>query len=140
MHFLKIRFFDRDLRFVWSKNMQFGLKWVHMAQYELILRLDGAIWLRIIFKPLLTLERAMEGPKILKESKMAPRREAIHAPEQMRHGHMMAFGDFLDNGSGGMCLKHQKRQRTIPFKFKEVSLATIRLGEPMGMPKTSSHF
>ena len=34
--------------------MDFVLKWFHMAQYELILRLDGALWLRIIFKPLLT--------------------------------------------------------------------------------------
>ena len=38
--------------------MKFGLKWVHMARYELILRLDGALWLRIIFKPLLTPQRA----------------------------------------------------------------------------------
>ena len=36
------------------KIMEFGLKWVHMARYELILRLEGALWLRIIFKPLLT--------------------------------------------------------------------------------------
>ena len=34
--------------------MKFGLKRVHMARYELILRLEGALWLRIIFKPLLT--------------------------------------------------------------------------------------
>ena len=34
--------------------MEFDLKWVHMARYELILKLDGALWLRIIFKPLLT--------------------------------------------------------------------------------------
>ena len=33
--------------------MKFGLKWVHMARYELILKLDGALWLRIILKPLL---------------------------------------------------------------------------------------
>ena len=38
--------------------MEFGLKWVHMARCELILRLDGALWLTIIFKPLLTQERA----------------------------------------------------------------------------------
>ena len=38
-------------QFFWPKNMKFGLKWVHVAQYELILRLDGALWLRIIFKP-----------------------------------------------------------------------------------------
>ena len=31
-----------------------GLKWVHMARYKLVLRQDGAIWLRIISKPLLT--------------------------------------------------------------------------------------
>ena len=34
--------------------MEFDLKRVHMARYELILRLDGALWLRIILKPLLT--------------------------------------------------------------------------------------
>ena len=34
--------------------MEFGLKWVHMARYELILRLDGALWLPIISGPLLT--------------------------------------------------------------------------------------
>ena len=41
------------------KDMKFCLKWVHMARYELILRLDGALWLRIIFKPLLTSKRAI---------------------------------------------------------------------------------
>ena len=39
--------------------MEFGLKWVHMGRYELILRLDGALWLTIIFKPLLTPQRAI---------------------------------------------------------------------------------
>ena len=34
--------------------MKFGPKWVHMARYELILKLDGNLWLRIISKPLLT--------------------------------------------------------------------------------------
>ena len=43
-----------NLRFCLPNNIKFGLKWIHMAQYELILRLDGALWLRIIFKPLLT--------------------------------------------------------------------------------------
>ena len=38
------------------KIMEFDLKWVHMAGYELILKLDGALWLRIISKPLLTQE------------------------------------------------------------------------------------
>ena len=38
--------------------MELGLKWVHMARYELILRLDGALWLTIIFRPLLTPKRA----------------------------------------------------------------------------------
>ena len=51
----------------------FGLKWVHMARYEPTLRLDGALWLTIISKPPLTQKRAMEGPNIPKESKMALR-------------------------------------------------------------------
>ena len=38
--------------------MEFGLKWIHMAQYELILTLDGALWLTIVFRPLLTQKRA----------------------------------------------------------------------------------
>ena len=49
--------------------MEICLKWVHMARYGLILRLDGAIWLRIILKPLLTPKRAMESSKIRKKSK-----------------------------------------------------------------------
>ena len=44
--------------------MEIDLKWVHMARYELILRLDEALWLRIIFKPLLTPKRLLDGPKI----------------------------------------------------------------------------
>ena len=47
--------------------MEFDPKWVHMARYELILKLDGAIWLRIIFKPILTSKRAItiqNDPKI----------------------------------------------------------------------------
>ena len=39
--------------------MEFGLKWVHMGRYGVILRLDGALWLTIIFKPLLTPKRAI---------------------------------------------------------------------------------
>ena len=38
--------------------MKFGLKWVHMARYELILRLDGALWLTIFLEPLRTPQRA----------------------------------------------------------------------------------
>ena len=41
-------------RIKFMKNMEFCLKWVHMARYELILRLDGALWLPIISGPLLT--------------------------------------------------------------------------------------
>ena len=39
--------------------MEFGLKWVHMGWYGLILRLDGALWLTIIFKALLTPKRVI---------------------------------------------------------------------------------
>ena len=46
--------------------MEFGLKWVHMARYGVILTLDGALWLTIISEPPLTLKRAIEGPEIPK--------------------------------------------------------------------------
>ena len=45
--------------FMCSKIMEFDLKWVHMARYELILKQDGAIWLRIILKPLLAPKEAI---------------------------------------------------------------------------------
>ena len=51
------------------KNMKIGLKWVHMARYGLILRLERALWLPIILKPLLTPKRAMESSKIRKKVK-----------------------------------------------------------------------
>ena len=44
--------------------MEIGLKWVHM-----ILRLDGALWLPINLKPLLTPKRAVESSKIHKKVK-----------------------------------------------------------------------
>ena len=40
-----------------------------MARYELILRLDGALWLRIILKPLLTQKWAIKIQKMSKKSK-----------------------------------------------------------------------
>ena len=60
MWFLNIKF---------MKIVEIGLTWVHMARYEFILRLDGALRLRIISKPLLTPQRAMEGPKDPKKYK-----------------------------------------------------------------------
>ena len=43
----------------YKPNWIFYLKWPHLARYELILKLKGAIWLRIILKPLLTPKGAM---------------------------------------------------------------------------------
>ena len=48
--------------------MEFGFKWVHMARYELMLRLERALWLTIIFRPLLTPKGAIQIPKKLKKS------------------------------------------------------------------------
>ena len=55
--------FGTRIWYFWVKNIKVGLKWVHMARYELILRLDGALWLRIIFKPLLTPKRVIKNHK-----------------------------------------------------------------------------
>ena len=40
------------------KIIEIYVNLVYMARYELISKLDGALWLRIIFKPLLTPKRA----------------------------------------------------------------------------------
>ena len=48
--------------------MEFVLKWVHMARYELILRLDGALWLTIIFRPLLTPKGAIKNNQKCKKN------------------------------------------------------------------------
>ena len=42
------------------KIMELDLKWVHMVRYGLILRLDGAIWLRIISETSLTPRRTIK--------------------------------------------------------------------------------
>ena len=63
------------------KNMEFGLKWIHMARCELILRLEGALWLRIILKPLLTPKRATESSNIRKKSKKTSRAGQVDLPK-----------------------------------------------------------
>ena len=50
------------------KNMKIGLKWIHKGRYELILRLDGALWVRIILKPLLTPKGAINIKNKTKKS------------------------------------------------------------------------
>ena len=47
--------------------MELDLKWDNMACFGLILRQDGAIWLRIISKPLLTPKRDKKELKIRKK-------------------------------------------------------------------------
>ena len=65
--------FEVQISSVWRiqfmKVMEFDLKWVHMARYELILRLDGALWLTIISKAPMTPKRAMEVHKFRKNPK-----------------------------------------------------------------------
>ena len=56
---LKFRYEVFEYEF--TKTMEFDLKWVHVARYELILRQDEAIWLRIISEPLPTPKRVMKG-------------------------------------------------------------------------------
>ena len=49
----KFRYMDFGIC-ICLKSMKLDLKWGLMARYALILRLDGALWLRIISGPLLT--------------------------------------------------------------------------------------
>ena len=74
------RFIHTNFPEIWKfRYMEFGvcicshfmesyLKWVQMARYELIVRLDGVLWLRIILKPLLTPKRSIKTPQIQKMS------------------------------------------------------------------------
>ena len=54
--------------------MEFGLRWIHVARYGVILRLDGALWLRIISGPPKSLgalhggEEVSLGPRAQKAS------------------------------------------------------------------------
>ena len=59
------------------KNMEFGLKWLHMARYELILRLEGALWLTIISGPLLTPKGAIKIPKE-QQTNLKVRAKSLH--------------------------------------------------------------
>ena len=47
--------------------MELCLKWVHAARYERVLKLDGALWLRIIAGPLLTPKTAHTNQTITKQ-------------------------------------------------------------------------
>ena len=47
------------LRIQFMKIMEFDLSWVHMARHELILKLDGALFLTIISEAPLTPKRDM---------------------------------------------------------------------------------
>ena len=49
-----------------SKIMEFDVKWVYMARYELILKLDGALWLTIISKTTLTQKKLQWKDRIHK--------------------------------------------------------------------------
>ena len=60
-----------QIRFM--KSMGFDLQWVHMARYELTLRLEGALWLRIVFKPLLTRNWPIQIKKMSQKSWLGSR-------------------------------------------------------------------
>ena len=72
---------SRTRTFFFVKIMELGLKWVHMAPYELILRLDGALWLTIIFKTPLAPRRSMKMQNRQKDCFFSPREDAT----QFRH-------------------------------------------------------
>ena len=72
--------------------MKIGLKWVHMARYELILRLEGALWLTINSGPLLTPKGDIKIPqnpkKVLKSVPNQPRHAAISSHVKTSRAHI----------------------------------------------------
>ena len=65
-----------------------------MARYGLILRLDGALWLRIIFKPLLTPKGAIKNPK-------NPKKVLKSVPNQPRSSIQLQLALSVSNISAG---------------------------------------
>ena len=71
------------------KIVKFDLKWVHMARYELILKMDEALWLRIIFQPLLTPKGIWTVQKSQKNFREPP---PLDDPNLMAHCHVNSEG------------------------------------------------
>ena len=69
--------------FICSKIMDFDVKWVHMARYKLILKQEGAIWLRIIRPENPSrIHKYIENPEIHRESRNPSSiQESIENPE-----------------------------------------------------------
>ena len=59
-----------------------------MARYELILKLDEALWLRFVFKPLLTPKRVIESKKYQKH-RLGARWDNLHIPVCLHHSQAM---------------------------------------------------
>ena len=74
--------------------MEFGLKWVHMARYELLLKLDGAPRHTIICKTPLTLRKAMEGPTNPKESNKGCLNDPVNSTNQHYEQNRFSFWMF----------------------------------------------
>ena len=75
--------------FICSEMMEFDLKWVHVARYELILKLDGAIWLSIIFQPLLTPQKPFGRPNNPKTISVSP--PPVETYNLMAHCHIISW-------------------------------------------------
>ena len=54
------------------KIMEFDPKWVHMAGYELILRLDRALWLRIISPKAMLYDWSWDGGTVATRMCLGP--------------------------------------------------------------------
>ena len=52
-----------EFRNIYLKNIELCMKRVRITEYELILKLEGALRLRIISGPYLTQQMFMKGPK-----------------------------------------------------------------------------
>ena len=69
--------------------MKIGLTWVYMGRYGLILKLDGALWLTIILKPLPTPKKGYGSIKHPQKSKKSSRAGQVYygCSGHWPHGH-----------------------------------------------------
>ena len=69
--------------------LELDLKRVHVARYGLILKQDGAIWLRIILKPLLTQTGTIKDQHIQQKVLKS-------APQPAKRMHKFGYSRFKD--------------------------------------------
>ena len=103
-----------------------------MARYELILRLDRALWLTIILEPLLTPKRVMESSKIhtkVKNILELAKYVAKGPPSNVRGSQFMDFMALAARGSRALTCRQSRKPCS---KSQHIALSPPRVDSSKG--------